>query len=205
MWFLHEITVTFLQISRKFLSSISQQSTFLKSALNNDSVDKLSIQKYCQLFTWVEYVSLTNTPNNPIQTNNEKNSQNLPSPWGIWTHLRHQCVGWPYSPHMAARSQLCNTVTTGYNGMPHIHPKLPLAMGRSPSPCTCLILGSSRPTTPYGIQIELAFFLQYTGQTEWQTHRHTDRQLATSPVPIPAYTIDCSDVANNIKMISNVP
>jgi len=45
-------------------------------------------------------------------------------------------------------TQLHNKVPIGYNGMPHIHPKITLIVGRWPSPFTCLILGPSRPTSP---------------------------------------------------------
>jgi len=49
-----KIAVTFLQISCKCQLNLIT-SYFLKTTLNNDSVDLLPEQKYCQLFTRVEY------------------------------------------------------------------------------------------------------------------------------------------------------
>ena len=52
---------------------------------------------------------------------------------------------------------------------PHSPAKLPLPVGRSPPPSTCLILGPSRSIIPNGIRIQSAVFPQYTGQTDRQS------------------------------------
>lgn len=66
---------------------------------------------------------------------------------------------------------------TGYNGQPHIHPKIVPYRGRSVPLLTPHILGPTRPTTSHGTQIKSAVFPLFTGQTD--TPRQSDRQRQT--------------------------
>ena len=78
------------------------------------------------------------------------------------------------------------------------NPKLPLHVGRSPLPSTCLILVPSRPTTPNGIQIQSAVFSQYSGQRDRQTHRPTDEVGDITCTNTRLRCVDYSDAANDV-------
>ena len=92
-----------------------------------------------------------------------------------------------------------NKLLIGYNGSmrcPHGHPKISPFLGRSP-PIYCLILGSSRRTTPNGIQMQSAVFPQSTGQTDRHTGRPTTGLGDITYTNTCLRSIDCSDAANN--------
>ena len=59
-----------------------------------------------------------------------------------------------------------------------------LASWRQRAPaCNTPFIGSTRPTTPYGISIESAVFPEFTVVTNWRTDRQTDEKTNKARIP----------------------
>ena len=108
---------------------------------------------------------------------------NTPIAWADPTHHHKRQFGRFTHLHNYVRSRHWLQWDAPY---PH-PPKLPLPVGQSTIPNTCLILGPSQPKNPNGIHIQLAVFPQSTGESD----RQTDQQMvqATKPVPKPAHAL----------------
>jgi len=151
----------------------------------------------------------------------QKNLQNLPSLWGMWIPSNTPMPGptpliIPNGSSIASRTciHLHDKLSTGYNGVPHIHPpKCPFhevisthLLASSLDPADLPSQMASRSNQP--------FFPQYTRQTD----THTDTQmlpiLSVSLCVWPTdrignitctntnlRSIDYSDSANNTKVI----
>jgi len=119
---------------------------------------------------------------NPLQTLAKKNPQNLPFSLGMWTPSNTPIPGLTLltttnSSLIASRTftQLRNKVSTGYNGTPHIHPKIAPSHGAISSP-VYLPHPWTEPTHhdhPKRHPDTISRFPQYIGQTD----RPTDRQM----------------------------
>jgi len=101
-----------------------------------------------------------------------RKTQNIPFPWGMWTHLMHHCL--PPPPLTITNGSLIgHALSHNYVTKPPLvtmkcplsTPQNALPVGQSPTSTKCLILGPSKPTK-----------ISHVSTMHRQTHRVTDTQ-----------------------------
>ena len=169
------MSVTFLKISHKLQHQLERY-FILGKPMKHRFQWCIVLTEILSTYYQVEYTSVQQIRHwNPLKPMGAKTPQNCPiSLQHVDPHLKHQCLGWPYSPSQMT-AQLVHTLLHNYTtkspwlqwNITNSPPKLPLPLQWSPTIFNTTIPWPTPLTIPNGIRIHSAILPPYTF---WPTH-----------------------------------